>query len=123
MNRIHEAKETANQFSAAGVEDCCAIRSEETEPMRQIAQIPNLRRGAGGHVQKIEILAVSPPRTSFNNVRRRGHRGASDLGLQAVALFEGKVLGSLIDIDHQAICEFEHAECAMVSGHAGDGAT
>jgi len=56
-------------------------------------------------------------RTSFDDVRRRGHGGAANLRLQAVPLLGWKATCQEVDLDDQRVRELKDLQLSRISAH------
>src|SRR3981189_965724 len=95
----------------------------ETKPRRELAQVASLGGRAGGHIQEIRVLLFALACTSFNDIAGRRHRSTPQLRLQTVALFNGEVVGGLVDVRNERVREIEDAEFSVVATHVASRST
>src|SRR5690606_34292080 len=91
--------------------------TDERQPVCDVQEIPGFAGGRERDVDEMHVVFRRFPRTSFNQVRRDGQRGATQLGPQSESLCPGKVLRGFVDADDEIVGETEDFKLPGITAH------
>jgi hypothetical protein len=117
---VYQSRQAGAQFAVPVLKHLAAVGCDECQSPRKVCKVTGFCRRARSDIEKIEILGFASPSASFNDVRRDGDRGTSELTLKSVPFRRWKSSGHPIDIENKPVSQRERAKLAMISAHDAD---